>query len=149
MSARREDDIHQVVARRLHRVRQRYTAGRRELVELLVGVRGPVTIPDILGQQPALSQSSVYRNLHVLEQAGAVRRVVTTRDPAARFELAEDLTHHHHHLVCTVCGSVEDFHPTPPLERALRRVSDQVADHGGFTPDHHRVDLVGVCGRCA
>ena len=39
----------------------------------------------------SLAQSSAYRNLVVLEQAGAVNRIVTA-DDFARFELAQDLT---------------------------------------------------------
>ena len=50
----------------------------------------------------------MYRNLVVLEQAGVVRRVTST-DDFARYELAEDLTEHHHHLICSSCGTVDDF----------------------------------------
>jgi Fe2+ or Zn2+ uptake regulation protein len=63
-----------------------------------------------------MPQSSVYRNLSVLEQVGAVRRVIT-EEGIARYELAEDLTTHHHHLVCRVCGAVEDVTMPSSLER--------------------------------
>ena len=44
----------------------------------------------------------------MLEQAGVVHRVVAT-DEFTRYELAEDLTEHHHHLICSSCGAVADF----------------------------------------
>lgn len=142
------EEIHGTVARRLRRRGQRYTTGRRELVSLLASTDRPLAIPDILQRDPELSQSSLYRNLQVLEHAGAVRRLVTTMDAGARFELAEDLTSHHHHLVCRTCGRVEDFEPSSELEEALDGLSsDEVAS--GFRTDHHRLDLVGVCADCA
>ncbi len=140
-------ELHETVHKRLRRSRQRYTPGRRELVELLGGSRRPLTIPEILERDPALSQSSLYRNLQVLEQAGVVRRLVTASDAAARFELAEDLTSHHH-LVCRTCGRIEDFEPSVVVEDVLERlVAEPVGD--GFHADHHRLDLVGLCADCA
>lgn len=141
-------DLHDTVERRLRGGRQRYTAGRRDLVSLLATTERPLAIPDILERDPELSQSSVYRNLQVLEQAGVVRRLVTTTDTGARFELAEDLTSHHHHLVCRACGRIDDFEPSSDLEDALVELTSD--DTGsGFRTDHHRLDLVGVCTDCA
>lgn len=141
-------DLHETVERRLRAGRQRYTAGRRDLVSLLAATDRPVTIPDILERDPELSQSSVYRNLQVLERAGVVRRLVTTTDTGARFELAEDLTSHHHHLVCRTCGRIDDFEPTSELEEALVELTSGDAT-SGFRTDHHRLDLVGLCTDCA
>jgi Fe2+ or Zn2+ uptake regulation protein len=89
----------------------------------------------------------VYRNLATLEQAGAVHRIVTNGD-FARYELAEDLTEHHHHLICSRCGDVSDFTAPPALEASLGRAMASVADATGFAPAHHRLDLIGTCARC-
>ena len=140
-------DLHTTVAGRLRRSGERYTAGRRVLVEALAGADRPPSIPDLLVGTPGLAQSSAYRNLAVLERAGVVRRIATT-DEYARFELAEDLTEHHHHLICTVCGSVEDFTASRQLERTLEAALSRVTTGTGFTADHHRLDLLGTCGGC-
>ncbi len=76
----------------------------------------------------------------MLEQVGVVRRIVTS-DEHARFELAEDLTGHHHHLVCGSCGRVEDFTVSEQLERSLETALARVANGTGFDVDHHRLDL--------
>jgi len=47
-------------------------------------------------------------------EIGVVRRVAGA-DDHGRFELAEELSGHHHHLVCARCGKVEDVHPSPRL----------------------------------
>ncbi len=141
------EDLHAAVAGRLRTDAQRYTANRRAIVEILEATERPLTIGEMLGSR-GLAQSSLYRNLAVLEAAKVVHRVTST-DGFARYELAEDLTdHHHHHLICTECGSVADFTVSDRLERSLEEAMDVVADTSGFTPDHHRLDLLGRCGSC-
>jgi Fur family transcriptional regulator, ferric uptake regulator len=142
-------ELHDQARERLAGADQRYTTQRRQLVESLAQASRPLSIPDILADSHGLAQSSVYRNLAVLEQAGVVSRIVTSGDHA-RYELSEDLTdHHHHHLICSVCGRVDDFTVPSPVERALATAIGQVAGSTGFRADHHRLDLIGRCGDCA
>ena|SRR5436190_5030482 len=142
------DDLHEVVAVRLRRVGQRLTANRDALVETLTNAPRPLTIPEILARRRGLAQSSVYRNLVVLEDAGIVHRVVGT-DDFARWELAEDLTGHHHHLICASCGRVEDVPASAGLERSVAAAAAAITRTTGFRTQRHRVDLVGLCERCA
>lgn len=140
-------DLHATATSRLHADGQRYTTRRQALVSLLAEVDQPLTIPQLLERRRDLAQSSVYRNLAVLERAGVVHRIVTT-DEFARYELAEDLTEHHHHLICRSCGSVADFTLDTVVEGDLDRVLADVAATQAFRPDHHRLDLVGTCADC-
>jgi Fe2+ or Zn2+ uptake regulation protein len=94
-----------------------------------------------------LAQSSVYRNLAVLEQAGVVTRVSGV-DDRVRYELGEHLTGHHHHLVCTSCGAVADVRIPDALEQDLERVLTRLAGSAGFAMEHHRLDLIGRCAAC-
>jgi Fur family transcriptional regulator, ferric uptake regulator len=139
-------DIHQTVVRRLEREGQRYTAGRRALVELLGRSPHPLTIPEIL-DAGTLAQSTVYRNLAVLEQAGVVGRVITNGEWGC-YELAEDLTGHHHHLICELCGAVRDVDVPADVEHLLESALGALADGEGFVLDRHRLDLVGRCANC-
>ncbi|MFL5737687.1 MAG: Fur family transcriptional regulator [Actinomycetota bacterium] len=143
-----ESDMHVEIAARLKRDGQRYTRNRRALVEILREAKQPQAIPDILRAKPELPQSSAYRNLTVLERSHVVRRVITGED-FAHFELVEDLTEHHHHLVCSNCGRVEDVQISSRLERSMEQALDPVADRAGFTTVSHRLDLVGTCRNCA
>jgi Fe2+ or Zn2+ uptake regulation protein len=141
-------ELESEVARRLGAVEQRFTSGRRALVGVLEGSERPLTVPEILGASASnLPQSSVYRNLTVLLDAGVVRRLLGT-DELARFELAEDLAGHHHHLLCRACGSVSDVSAAPKLERALSEAARLAAEEAGFEVTEHRIDLVGVCSAC-
>lgn len=130
-------------------VDQRYTSGRRRLVAALQEGVGPLTTSEISAADETLRQSSVYRNLTVLEEAGIVTRIVTN-DDFARYELAEKLTaHHHHHLICTACGAVVDFELDGRVERTLDKALNAVAEASGFTPADHRLDLLGTCSNCS
>jgi Fe2+ or Zn2+ uptake regulation protein len=140
-------DVHRSVEERLAGAGQRYTTNRRAVVDVLVAAASPVTLPQILERGPNLPQSSTYRSLSVLEEAGAVRRVVTGGE-FAYFELAEDLTEHHHHLVCESCGSVSDFALPPAVEEALDEALRRAAREERFAPRHHSLDLVGRCAAC-
>jgi Fe2+ or Zn2+ uptake regulation protein len=140
-------DLHETAAVRLRGVSQRYTKNRQAVVEVLATTDRPLTIPELLDHDDQLAQSSAYRNLAVLEQAGVVHRIVTN-DEFARYELTEDLTEHHHHLICSRCGAVEDFTASKHLERSLERAVHQVVSDTGFTVEHHRLDLIGHCDDC-
>ena len=63
-------DLHTSVAERLRDGDQRYTRGRRALVDVLEEATRPLTIQEILARDKALAQSSAYRNLVILEQTG-------------------------------------------------------------------------------
>ncbi len=141
------EELHSVVEQRLRGIDQRYTTGRRVVVELLAGAGQPVTIADIASLRPDLPRSSAYRHLVDLQLAGVVRRV-TANDDFARFELAEDLTEHHHHMLCTSCGQVIDITPSLAFERSVARHLDDLAEAVGFLPQGHRVDVIGVCAAC-
>ncbi|NLA37567.1 MAG: transcriptional repressor [Actinobacteria bacterium] len=136
------------VVERLRAQDQRFTTQRRTLVELLRGAGRPLSMPELLDSNPALAQSSVYRNLVVLEQAGVVLRVVTG-DEFARYELAEDLTgHHHHHLVCVSCGFIVDVTVPTDLEERIDATLGGLAAEHGFSVLDHRLDLLGNCANC-
>jgi Fe2+ or Zn2+ uptake regulation protein len=140
-------ELDDVVAERLRGAGQRVTAPRRDLVDVLARAKRPLTIPELQRRAPGLATSSAYRNLGVLEDVGVVHRIVTNGDHA-RYELAEDLTEHHHHLICSRCGSVTDVPASSRLEESVARAAAEIARSTGFHAQQHRVDLVGLCTRC-
>lgn len=141
------DEVHRMAADCLSILDQRYTTNRRLIVDSLWR-NGPSTIAEILSHESDLAQSSTYRSLVVLEEAGVVHRIITS-DDHARFELTEEITgHHHHHLVCQQCGAVVDVVLPADVERQLDQALAAAARRHHFTTDHHRVDLVGICRAC-
>ena len=141
-------DIDDIALHRLRKDGQRLTTGRQLILRTLQEASGPVTIPMILQRQPSLAQSSVYRNLAVLEHAGLVSKI-SMGDEHAHYEFGEEITnHHHHHTVCTSCGSVRDVTLSAASERSLDRALHDAAAGQGFELHHHRLDLLGRCADC-
>ncbi len=148
-------DVHVEVARRFVQHNQRYSSKRRAIVSMLETSDRPLTILEILqrsksfkGTKNEIAQSSLYRNLVVLEEVGAVQRVVST-DDNGRYELNEEILGHHHHMLCSICGDVRDVTVPPQLEEELDNALTQLAKRSGFKLDQHRLDLIGRCKNCA
>lgn len=143
-----EEELHAAIAARLRQAGQRYTAGRRALVEAIVGAERPLTTAELVAGRTDLPQSTTYRNLAVLEQVGVVHRLRGS-DEFARFELTEELGgDHHHHLVCMRCGDIEDFTPPTRFERSLADLVARVSTSSRFRAEAHRLDVLGVCSAC-
>lgn len=144
-----DERTHRDVAFRLARSEQRYTRQRRMMVDALSSLARPATIAELLDAVPDLPVSTAYRNLGVLADAGVVRRV-NGSDEFGRFELAEEVSgHHHHHAVCSECGLVIDATSSPKLEAALAETARAIAHENGFDVADHRLELVGRCSRCS
>lgn len=143
-----DPDLHRSVAARLADHDQQYTTNRRAVVDALAAAGSPITLPGLLEADSSLAQSSAYRSLSLMVDAGVVRRLVHVGDHA-HFELAEHLTEHHHHLICEACGTVVDVTLPDAVESAMDRTFDDVAEASGFTATHHAVDIYGVCAECA
>lgn len=142
------DDLHDLVTAQLRRVRQRYTSGRRTIITALRSLGRPVTVTELADAGAATSISSLYRNLGVLEQSGSIRRVVSS-DELTRYELSEALSEHHHHVVCSHCGTVADITLPPTIEEALAKAGALALRAHGFQVDGHHLELVGACADCA
>lgn len=84
--------------------------------------------------------ATIYRVLMQFVQTGIVIRRHFTSG-AAVFELNEG--GHHDHLICTVCGKVEEF-----VDRDIERRQEEIAQEHGFALREHTLSLFGVCGGC-
>ncbi len=126
----------------------RFTPARRLVVRALGEAAGPQTAGDLhttLGRD--LPLSSLYRTLAVLEDA---RVLAKEHDGGGvgRYELAEWLVGHHHHLVCLSCGEVRDVGIDPQTEKAIARLVEAVAGGTGYRATGHRIDIEGTCAAC-
>jgi Fur family ferric uptake transcriptional regulator len=127
----------------------RFTAGRARVVRLIEAAGGPRSAAELHAiVRDDVPLSTLYRTLTVLSEAGVLDR---SHGPegVALFELAEWLRGHHHHLVCSECGSVEDVDVGTDDEAALGALADRVASSQGFLARGHRIDVEGICRRCA
>jgi Fur family ferric uptake transcriptional regulator len=90
------------------------------------------------GRRPGIA--TVYRAVSAMTAAGHVERV-GGRDGKALYARC-DAGGHHHHLVCTGCGSVAET-PCPLDAVALASAADT-----GFVVTRHEVAIYGLCPVC-
>ncbi len=140
-------DVHDAVRRRLAELDIRYTHGRKAAVMAMQRSSGPLSAAELHGQVEGVPLSSLYRTLTILDDSGVVQKHHDA-DGVARFELAEWLAGHHHHLVCRTCGAVEDVELGSDAEILLDDLAEALAVHAGFRPEGHLLEVVGVCEEC-
>jgi Fur family ferric uptake transcriptional regulator len=146
--ATRPDDVERQVAAHLAERDARFTRSRRQVVRFLHAAEGPLSASGLhAGLDGAVPLSSLYRTLSVLEEAGVLAREHDA-DGTARYELAEWLTGHHHHLVCLRCGAIEDVEIDTESEAEMSALVARIAADRGFAASGHRIDIEGRCPRC-
>ena len=126
----------------------RYTRGRRAVIEALLSSDGPKSAAELDGSLSDLPLSSLYRTLGVLESAGVVAPHHGSRG-VTRYEIADWLRGHHHHVVCIDCGAVEDIEIPERDERLLDEVIGAAAKSVAFEPVDHSLEIVGRCSNCS
>lgn len=144
-----KSNLERQVETRLREHDIRFTKGRRAVVDALARASGPMSaaeLDDELGAEVPLS--SIYRTLSVLEDAGVVAHHLGAKG-MTRFELAEWLTGHHHHLVCLDCGSVSDIDIPTSKEESVRSLVSDIAALASFSATDHALEIEGRCARCA
>jgi len=91
----------------------------------------------LLASHIDIGLATVYRVLTQFEQAGLLARNHFDNGKAV-FELNQGT--HHDHLVCLVCGKVEEFYD-PEIERRQQTI----AKERGFELQDHALSLYGTC----
>ena len=123
----------------------RITAQRQAMVENLVEASKALTAFEIWEtlnvQYKDISLDTVYRNLHVLVDLGALIPINAMGKESVRYELV--YTSHHHHIVCVKCGQTQciDYCPIDPdLVIMLKK--------HGYELEPHNLEQFGVCRCC-
>jgi len=110
----------------------------RALGELDRHVTADELLDTVTDRLPSVSLPTIYATLELLEELGMVRRV-----QRAGTTLFDPRTDPHHHLVCTGCGSVEDF----DAELDTRALERAAAQHG-FAGARVEALVHGRCTAC-
>jgi Fe2+ or Zn2+ uptake regulation protein len=142
------DRAERAVAVRLRSEDVRFTRARRLVIRTLAEAEGPLAAGELhRGLAQVVPLSSLYRTLAVLEES----RVIAKQHDGlgrGRYELAEWLTGHHHHLVCESCGEVRDVAVSPETEQTVTTLVDRIAARAGYQATGHRIDIQGTCRTC-
>jgi Fur family transcriptional regulator, ferric uptake regulator len=140
-------NVHEEIDRRLAKAGQRWTRGRRSVVGVMARASAPVSVPELQALVgPSIPLSTLYRIISDLLAARVLIKLEFA-EGFARFELDDALSTHHHHLVCTECGTVIDLE-LADLETVLDGTSATIRKRTGFKVASHRLDFFGLCAVC-
>lgn len=125
---------------RLEEAGHRATPPRLAVLAATAGEGDQFTAEEIARALPRVGRATVFRTLKLLVEVGVLCRVLLD-DGTLRYRWSP--SGHHHHLVCTTCGSVQDFTAcdVPELVRGL-------ATRAGFAVEGHWLDVYGRCSAC-
>jgi len=124
---------------------RRVSAARRTIAHAATELHGAFTVEElhaaVLRTEANVGIATVYRAVAAMSAAGSLAPV-GYRDGSALYALCTGGAHHHH-LVCTDCGTVVGV--ACPIDRSLERA----ASDAGYTVTGHEVTLYGLCGTCS
>ncbi|MDQ4058213.1 MAG: transcriptional repressor [Actinomycetota bacterium] len=118
-------------------------AAIKEALEAAAGFRSAQELHDDLkAEGRRVGLTTVYRNLQALAQAGEVD-MLRANDGEVIYRRCES-GEHHHHLVCTECGTSVEV-----ASDEIERWAARVARNHGFTPVEHTAEVFGICATCS
>lgn len=130
----------------LHHLRSqgyRLTPQRLAILKALNDADGHLTPAEIFQRVqpglPGLTEATVYRTLNFLAEQGLVLVAHMGRGQL----LYEVATHNHHHLVCRVCGCMQEIDHSQ-----LADLYEQFLTHTGYQIDTIHATFFGLCPSC-
>lgn len=126
--------------RALRRSGLRISTPRRLVIEALFNEDGPVSAAR-LAQALSLDESSVYRNLEVLERHGLIRHLHLGHGPGLYVLATREEVEY---LYCERCAKVTAVAPS-----ALNPIRERIREQFGYTPRFTHFAIVGVCDQCS
>ena len=133
------------IASRLSEQGYRLTPQRIMILEAIEGASGHISAEEIYqkikGRYPGLNISTVYRTMELLKETGMVTET-DMGDGRVRFHSVGH--EHHHHLVCSKCGTVVDLD-----EAMLAPLTVLLTEKYGFSADLKHLAIFGHCKECS
>ena len=123
------------------------TARRREIYDVMLQANDHICAEHILDAVEAahptwsVNKTTIYRTLDLFQSLGLVSEM-RHADGRAQYELA--LHGPHGHLLCRVCGEVQDLDMV-----SLGAIRQELERQQGFRVELGDQALPGVCARCA
>lgn len=92
-------------------------------------------------QDATIGQTTVYRTLKLLTEAGLAREV-RFGDGVTHYE--HNYKHEHHdHMICSECGRIIEF-----FSAELEALQDAMAAKHRFQVTQHLLRIIGICAEC-
>ncbi|HLA11795.1 MAG TPA: transcriptional repressor [Pyrinomonadaceae bacterium] len=123
----------------------KWTAQRELILDVFLRTEEHLSSEDLYRlvkkQDPSVGQTTVYRTLKLLSEAGLAREV---RFGDGRTHYEHNYKHQHHdHMICSECGKIIEF-----FSAELEALQDAMAAQHKFEVTQHLLRIIGVCAEC-
>lgn len=125
----------------LHNAKLKNTNSRLAVLETLSKIKHPETAQEIHKQLKKIDLVTLYRTLTSFEKSQLVKRIDLHKD-SVYYELNTD---HHHHIICTDCGKLEDFELCD-MNSLTKKIVAKALNFKSVS--EHSLELFGVCNTC-
>lgn len=119
------------------------TPARTSIIEFLSNSKTPVDVEQIINylrsKKLATNKVTVYRTMDFLYKNGIVERF-EFGEGKFRYEIKKN---HHHHLICTNCGRIEDIEG-----EYLEKLEKDIFKNSKFKVMSHSLEFFGICKSC-
>ena len=133
---------------RLQRLRDagfKITNARATVIQVMEDAGGHLTsaqvVEEVARRDPAVGRASVFRTLELLSRLSLIRPTFVDGSGAPIFVLLPG--GHHHHIVCTGCGKVIEFH-----DCGLDLLTAELERESGVRISGHLLEFYGTCETC-
>ncbi len=130
----------------LKQYKLKVTPARQAILGVLSNSHKPVSVEEIFSSKKLskdINQVTVYRTLASFQKLNIVRPVDIRAD-AIHYELVH-IDEHHHHIVCTSCGDIEDFKQCN-VKNIVHTIMKSLKKF--FKANDHSFELFGICKNC-
>jgi Fur family ferric uptake transcriptional regulator len=136
------------ISPRLQRLRDagfKITNARAIVIQVMEDAGGHLTsaqvVEEVARRDPAVGRASVFRTLDLLSRLSLIRPTFVDGSGAPVFVLLPG--GHHHHIVCTGCGKVIEFH-----DCGLDLLTAELERESGVRISGHLLEFYGTCEAC-
>lgn len=130
----------ETLERNVARSGYRVTGPRRELLATMQSMGDHFTAEALVAAVPGVGRATVFRTLRLLQDIGTLCQVVLD-DGTLQYRLTSG--GHHHHIVCSQCGAVNDFSSCD-----IQSLLAEIAERTGYEIEAHRLEVYGRCSQC-
>lgn len=92
-------------------------------------------------ENPGIGLVTIYRTLEILAELGLICEMHAGGN--CRSYLMRRPSEHHHHLICSGCGTVIDF-----TDCNLDKLERKLSRENNFTINGHLLEFLGKCSDC-
>jgi len=131
----------EILIERLRLSGHRVTASRRAALEAIAASDDHFSVADVQQRVPDVGRATLFRTIRLLVDLDILCRVLL-EDGSLRYRLSRRPAHHHH-LVCSACGDVEDF-----ADCDLAALSKELTRRTAYEIRGHWLEMYGLCPDC-